>query len=141
MKRAAVLILALFAVVNWAGAQDKNYIMSYTPIDAETVAASGTYTSSAIRLGWGQDQKVQPRGFFSVQVNLSGSGTAKIEFLCSNDGITFAEPDGAVDIVSGMTAGTKFLSFTPPVCQYLKIKATETGTSNSVTITARIAVQ
>ena len=121
--------------------EDIEYIINYTPVDGQTVAASGTYTSDAIRLGWGDDQKIQPLGYFSAQITVSGSGTIQAQYLCSNDGETFVVPESAANIVTGMTAGTKLARFSPPVCSYIKILITETGTSDTADVSVVLAVQ
>lgn len=103
-------------------------------IDGAEVAAGGSTTSSKIDL-------VNSEGYFSVQVAVSGSGTAKIEYLLSNNDVTYLEPTGAVDIASGLTAasgpgsdGHDLYSFSPPHARWLKIRVTETGASDAVTV-------
>jgi len=104
-----------------------------TVFDAQTVTAGGNSTSDAIAVG-------KAGGSFSVQSVITGSGTLKIEYLCSNDGSTFTAPSSN-EIAAGLTVGTYFHSFTPPVCLYLKIKTTETGSSDPASITSNVLVQ
>lgn len=111
--------------------------------DAETVAASGSSTSSTIvRLA------DYAYGYFAVQMGISGSGTAKLEFEVSADGVTFAEPQGATDVFSGITAtsgpgsdGNVYVEFDPDVFKYLRLKLTETGTASSITATVYLLIK
>lgn len=104
--------------------------------DAAVIAASASDTTQAYGPGvWLE------RGYFSLQLTVAGTGTAKIEYECSNDGETFVTPTGAVDIVTAATAGTDLYSFSPKFAAFYRFKATETGGANSVTLTATLAVQ
>jgi len=116
-------------------------ISVFTLINNVTIAAGGSYTSPAIPM-------VDPDGYFSIQAEISGSGTAKLEYLVSLDDVNWLEPEGASDIADSLTAasgpgtdGKIIKSFTPVLATSMKIKATETGTSDSVTITLRMARQ
>lgn len=94
----------------------------------EEIAASGDTTSEAIAVG-------HASGYFSTHFKFTGSGTLKLEYLCSNDGSTFTAPD-TNSIVTGKAAGTHFKKFDPPPCLWIKIKASETGGANKVTFDA-----
>ena len=106
-------------------------------IDAYPIAASGSFTSNALNL-----DELKPNGYFSIQYLISGSGTCKFEYLCSNDGSNFVSPIGAVAIASGKTSSNngELVSFTPPACKYLKIKCTETGGANTATVSVFLAI-
>lgn len=104
-----------------------------TVFNSQAVTAGGDSTSDAIAVG-------KAGGSFSIQSTITGSGTLKIEYLCSNDGSTFTAPSSN-GIATGLTAGTYFHSFTPPVCLFLKVKTTETGSSDPATITSYCLVQ
>ena len=100
------------------------------------IAASGNDTED-IEL-----YKYRPEGFASLQITITGSGTAKITHLSSNDGTTFNTFDGATDIVTAMTAGSAIYQFDLPFAKYLRLKIEETGGANSITITkAVLAIQ
>ena len=142
MKRLLAIITAilLIAVPVLAG---NNTIESHKVFNAVTVAASGTSLWSGIDLN-----QVRPDGYFSLQVAVSGDGTAKFEYLISNDNSNYLEPSSAADIAAGITKtsgpgsdGKDIYSFNPEMARYLKIKITETGGANSVTITAWLAIQ
>jgi hypothetical protein len=130
----ALLILTLSVPV-FAGV-----MTTVTTHGAVSVVASGSSSSTAIDL-----QRRRIDGFFSIQVNVTGSGTVKIEYLLSNDGVTYIEPATASDIVSGFTAtsgpgsdGNGFYSFAPEPARYMKIKVTETGTSQTAITTVTL---
>lgn len=87
-------------------------------------------------------------GFFSLQVALTGDGTAKIEYLLSNDGVNYLEPSSGADIILAHTKisgpggdGKDIYSFQPEIARYMKIKITETGGADAIAVTAVIAVQ
>lgn len=103
---------------------------------AEEVAAGGSETSDAIDL-----RHSAPNGMFSVYVELTGDGTCKLEYLLSWDGTTYITPTGASDIVTAHTVGSgpgsdgkDSYSFQPKVAPFMKIKATETGSADTVTL-------
>lgn len=54
---------------------------------AEEVAAGENALSPAVDL-----RNIAQHGYFSIQLGLTGGGTAKVEYLCSNDGSFFAKP-------------------------------------------------
>ncbi|KKK89483.1 hypothetical protein LCGC14_2732650, partial [marine sediment metagenome] len=98
-------------------------------------------------------------GYFSLHVILTGSGTGKFEYLCSNDPGTanasgnFVVPtvvggSTAADIVTSHTVtsgpssdGIALYEFLPVTCRYMKIRMSETGIANSITVTAWLGVQ
>jgi len=130
-----MLMLAMPATAGNAPIVTKNIF------SAETITASGTATSTATDLS-------NMAGFFTIQVAVSGSGTCKIEYLLSNDGTNYLEPTSASDIATGVTAtsgpgtdGKNIYSFSPEMAKYIKIKITETGGANTVTVTAWLAIQ
>lgn len=117
--------------------------IKFTTITTGTIAASGSYTSEAIdltRVDDAQQGLVAASGFFSVDVVITGSGTGKLELLCTNAGITWSIPEGMYSIMSGKTAGTYFASFSCPICKSFKIKFTETGAANSISCVATVAM-
>lgn len=96
---------------------------------AESLSAAGTATSSAIDLG-----NNAQNGNFSLQYSKTGNGVVKVEYLLSNDGVTYAEPSTAVDIVAAIAAGAQsdLISFEPEPARWMKIKITEDGTDTAV---------
>jgi len=112
--------------------------------DAETIIAGGDTESNVLDL----DFDYHAAGYFSFQIALTGDGTAKIEYLLSNDGVNYLEPSSAADIVLAHTKvsgpgtdGKDIYSFQPEIARYMKIKITETGAADAITVTGFIAIQ
>ena len=108
---------------------------------AEAVTAGSSATSSAFDLNL-------TGGQFSLQIEVTGDGTAKLEWLGSNDGVDYVKPNNANDIVTAFTKtdgpgsdGKHIYSFNVSLVKFLKIKITETGAADSVTVTATQAIQ
>ena len=119
-----------------------NIINTKLIFDAVTVAASADSTSDAL------DLKNRPEGYFSLQVTLTGTGTAKIEYLLSNNGSDYLVPSEAEDIVTAHTVasgpgadGKDIYIFEPEMTKFMKIKVPETGGANAVVVTITLAVQ
>ena len=109
--------------------------------DAETVTKNTTVTSSAIDL-----QKKRPGGQFSIQLEITGDGTVTVDWTGSNDGMDYVKPTTVTDIVAGFTktsgtGGKDIYSFSPKLCQYMKIRVTETVTTDDAIATITLAVQ
>lgn len=110
--------------------------------DGETVAAGGSAVSDAI------DVSMAGADLFSLQMALSGDGTITLSYLVSVDGTNFLTPTGASDIGASLTKtsgpgsdGKDIFSFNPELAPFIKVKATETGSTNGVTLTADLAVK
>jgi len=104
-------------------------------IDAVTISASGTYTGPGISIP-------SEHSSFSLYWNVSGNGECKFEYHASPDGEHFVLDDSAA-IASAQTKtsgpgsdGIDMVNFAPWPADALSIKCTETGTSDSVTVTA-----
>lgn len=91
-------------------------------------------------------------GNASLQVLLTGDGTAKIEWVGTNDEdavvAAFIKPNNANDIVTAFTKtsgpgsnGKHIYPFSISLVKRMAIKVTETGGANAVAITAILAVQ
>ncbi len=120
-------------------------IRSKVVFDNVTVAADSSEISAQIELG-----TKYPVGYFSFQVEVTGDGTCAFEYLLSCDGENFLTPNGASAIATGITKtsgadttkpGKDIFSFDPTIAKHLKIKATETGTSDTVTVTGTLNYQ
>ena len=86
-------------------------------------------------------------GFFSMQVEVTGSGNIDLIYLISNDGTNYLTPAGTADIVSAFGAtsgpgsdGIDLISFDPPICRYIKFKATEQN-ADTVAVTLHFCLQ
>ncbi len=116
-------------------------------ISAQTISASGSFTSNTIPLtDWPKTANLK----IGVAAVVSGSGTCKIEYFIPTtqtdggglDGLGgFIEPTGAADIGTGLTAGSYTAEFTPVVCDAIRFKVTETGGANSVTVTVYVVIK
>jgi hypothetical protein len=109
--------------------------------DGEVVAASGNALSGVIDLG-----SVSQLGSTGLQVYLSGDGTAQFDYIVSNHLNDFITPSGVSAIASSViktsgpgSDGKDAYSFEVIIHRYMKIKVTETGTSDSITVTAYLA--
>jgi hypothetical protein len=103
-------------------------------ISTGTISASGSYTTDAYDAS-------SLEGFFSLQWTVTGDGTMKAEVLVSNDGATFHELDADITTAqtkSTGTSGVNMTDFEVTPCNQFKLKFTETGTANSVTVVARL---
>jgi len=103
-------------------------------ISTGVIAASGSYTTEAISARG-------LAGYFSLQWLTTGDGTMKAEVLVSNDGVTFFDLDDDIcsaQIKTSGTSGASMAKFELTICDQFKIKFTETGASNSVTIVAKL---
>lgn len=103
-------------------------------ISSGTILASGSYTTDPMEAS-GLD------GYFSLQWTVTGDGTMKAEVLTSNDGSFYN--DVCSDITTAQTkstgiSGTNMTAFDAIPCNFIKIKFTETGTSNTIAVTARL---
>jgi len=136
MKKLMFSLAMLFVINAYAGEEKYIHQIEIDAWDGSTIAASSTGFYD-ITLG-----DYRPEGFASLQVEISGSGTLKIEQTTSNDGLTFNEPSGASDIVTALTTGSAIYPFDLSFAKYLRILLTETGGADSVTITkATLAIQ
>ncbi len=109
--------------------------------NAVAVAADDSEESKDIDLN-----TFKPEGDFSLQIDVSGDGTASVEYLVSNDGINFFAPVGSSAIFSSFTkssgtAGKAIDAFVPEVGRYMKIKVTETAKSSGIVISAWLAMR
>lgn len=117
-----------------------NDIQTTTIFSAKATLASGTSLSSALDI-------TKCNGTFSVQATITGDGTVKFDALYSNDGTDYLVPESATALISSLTKtsgagsdGKVFFTFSGKVAKYMKLRITETGTANPVTITADIAM-
>jgi hypothetical protein len=109
---------------------------------ANSIAAGQNESTAAIDL-----RQIAQDGTFSIKYTVTGTGTCKFEYnLCDTKTGTFIEPSGASDIASSITAssgtsGTDWVSFSPILAPFMKIKCTETGSSNAVVVTLSVFTQ
>lgn len=134
-----ILILSLACIAQTAD----NRIHTICIFNAQVIADGASATSAKIDLS-----ALRPSGYFTIQIALTGDGTAKAEYLLSIDDTTYLEPTGAADIFTGFIKtsgpgadGKDIFSFEPKMGPYLKIEITETGVgADPVTVTVTLAV-
>lgn len=118
-------------------------------IDNRTIPASGVLTSDFVNTN---QRKLM--GNISIQIQVTGTGTVKLEWSQSNsfnesNGIgDFVKPSAGHTIVTGFTAasgsdsnGKDILSVPMINCMYFKIICTETGGANSAVVNAWLSLQ
>lgn len=106
---------------------------------AKAVTASATATSDTITLNG-------PVGYMSLQIVETGDGTGKWEVEYSNDKTNWRTPAGVSDIVTAHTkatgsSGNEIYQITNGIFRYMRIKVTETSTTDDLSATATLAIQ
>jgi len=106
----------------------------YKVLDSLTISASGSILSEGL-------QMLLTQGDCSLEIDVSGAGTGKFEFLISNSQNTpYLLPDGGGTILSAQS-GANIAKFTVPPCDRMQIRASEDGTTDSITVSAWLAVR
>ena len=88
-------------------------------------------------------------GYWGLQLNVTGTGTASIGYMVSNDGLIYREPEGVTYFATGLNwvsgdedDGQVYLQFEPILARSLILYITETGFTGSITVThAKLARQ
>ena len=140
MKK-ALLTLILLALVLPGAASAAATTGVVTLLNAQAISAAGTYTSSTVNL-------TNAEGLVSLQITLTGDGTASIVYQTSNDGTTFAEPEGVTAVVSGFTKtsggssnGNAMEQISVEFAKYVRLLVTETGGAEAIAVTIKMAVR
>ncbi len=104
----------------------------------KTILASANDDSIVIDLNTWKAQ-----GFFSLDITIAGTGTAKFTYKLSNqpNGANAITPASASDISTAVTAGHTIVDFNPMVSNFLVINCEETGGANSVVVNAYLGCQ
>lgn len=112
-----------------------------TLFTAQEIAAGESALSAILDL-------VKAAGNCAIQIELSGSGTGKFEWIGTLDDVDFIKPNNANDIVTAFTEsdgpgtdGKHIYSFNVSLVKAMKIKITETGGGDPITVTVTIAIQ
>ena len=116
-------------------------IASNRLFEDETILASGVAYSIPISL-----DLLKTEGFFSIDRTITGSGTAKIEYMLTNKKLDpqlsdFKVPSTASDIETAATSGTDMVEYDHRTAMWVIIRITETGGANSVVMTLDWATQ
>ncbi len=87
-------------------------------------------------------------GYASVQAKISGNGTAKITYQVSHDGHAWATPEGAPDVLTGITKtsgpesnGIVAAQFNPVLAPWMRLVITETGGASAVLATVALTIK
>ena len=115
-------------------ANGEREIKVYSAFSDVTIASGQAAESDIIDLKW-----LQINGSMTLQLELTGSGTAKIEALTSIDGISYIKASGQGYITSSFNAtggedsnGKDILPVEIYLARYLKLLITEIGSSEIV---------
>ena len=103
-------------------------------ISSGAIVASGTYTSEAYDCH-------RTSGLFSLQWLVTGDGTMKAEVLSSNDNVTYLDVNSDITTAqtkSTGTSGANMIDFEVMPCNSFKIKFTETGGAQAITVVAKL---
>ena len=116
-------------------------MITTTLYTGKTIAAGATVTCPRVI-----NLRQAEYGIFTLQLVLTGDGTLIIEYLLSHDGIHFVTPATSSAIVKDFdktsgpgSDGIDLLPFDLELAPDLKLKFEETGTTDSVVITAIVA--
>ena len=116
----------------------REQIFSFPAFVDEVLLASGTADSPAIDL-----RQIISNYRFSVDYTITGTGTVKIEYLlCATKDGTYV--DIGTDLGATLAAGSSFLAFAsgePHLAPFMKIRITEDGGANGVTVSVNLHVQ
>ena len=117
-------------------------IVTYHLFNSQTITKNTNASSVAVDL-----REIGQDGIFGVFYTITGDGVLTLEYTgCITDDGTFIEPSGASDIGSSLvktsgTGGSDFVSFQPELMPFMKIKATETGTSANAVLDLYLLIQ
>lgn len=117
---------------------------SFTKVfDSQTISASSAIESEPLHVRAAE-------GYFSLESQVSGSGTVKFDYIGTLSGDSYIIPDdttspnllGSQTSSSGENSdGTNTVSFDPQLFDKMKIRATETGGTSAATVTVWVGVQ
>lgn len=110
-------------------------VQSKKVFSSETISAGGSATSEISDLYLAE-------GVFSLQLDISGDGTCKVEYEIRNSvDAPWIKTSGGTDWQTGLGSGNHHFPLEPPVATHIKFTITETGSTNSVTVSAWLAVR
>jgi len=87
-------------------------------------------------------------GFFSMQIDIAGTGNIDLTYAISNDGVTYITPTGTDDLFTAFGAssgegsdGHSITSFDPPLARYIQFTATEQNVNPITSLDCFLAIQ
>lgn len=110
-------------------------IYTRTLFSSEAIAKSASSTTDALDLS-----AFKMDGKISLLVVVAGSGTATINYEAGIDG-TFTTPGAESALTTDMVAGTDIIDVDPITCDAIKFKVTESGGTDPITVTLKVAFQ
>lgn len=103
----------------------------------EPITAGETIVSETLKV---IDVRPPINGYFSLQYNVTGTGTYRFKFICSNDGQNFFESKGEPPILSEVTNSSGFVACRPSICSHLRVQVEELKNDSGGNITAILVV-
>lgn len=137
MYRRLLLLFVLLVSTSWAGQNNitqqdwQRVIPERANLPPQVIAPSGVYTQVL------SFKALEKTKYQAVQIQ--GTGTSpnfKVELLCSIDGITFTKPEVGGDVGTFTDANVHFCPLWGPLCREHKLRITELGGANSISIEA-----
>lgn len=112
----------------------EGYLWTFDLFSAEAIVASANALSDGFDI-----RAKAPNDKFVIHYTITGTGILKLEYLLAyySNG-TYITPADALDIGTGLLAGSDFIEFSPILAPFIKIRATETGGSATATFTAHL---
>ena len=77
-------------------------------------------------------------GFFSLYMKNTGGTVTATVLIAPTLGGTYTAPDTGVSIFTAAAAGVHFAEFDPPLCQFMKIRFTETNVAAVTAMDAKL---
>ena len=121
---------------------NKRPIVVYELWKANSITKDTNESTVAVDL-----REIAQDGVFALKYTITGDGTLTLEYTgCETKDGTFVEPSGASDIATGLTktsgtSGTDIITFEPELMPFMKIKATETVTTDDAVLTLHLFIQ
>ena len=147
MKRSfkyLILAIIILAFALPASADNVMRMRTWKIFDAQVIAPSGNAVNTLPETIGLDLQNLGIFGFCSFQVELTGDGTATFDYEYSSDGVKWFsdEIDAGFTDVSGDDAdGHDFFATWIWLSRYVRMRVTETSTTDSITVTVYMTVQ
>ncbi len=139
---ALVVLFCMLAALDGNKIMERNDLTFYDTSGDVATSVTNSYLVSEIM------ERRLDTGYTGLQLNISGTGTADVAYLVSNDRVTFVTEDGASLLFDDVTASSGPGSDGDMACKvpagpflWLRIKISEVGGSNAITPTAKMSIQ
>ena len=122
-----------------------------TLFDEAVIAAGTASASGAIDIfnlnGWYAKKLTNLNGYYCLELKVTGDGVLKAEYESSLTGESFMVPKNESPILQGFTKtggangdGKTIFQFSPHFSKFIRLKLSETGGTDSVTVTAVLGI-